>query len=278
MYNSTLNTSHLVAAVYESRYKKLNGGRMSKTRARKNDDVESTETNQKTEATGGNQEKLLDIMQKLLVSQTAIVEDQKKSQDRMLTRALEQEEAEKERWREQLEWRKAEKEHEQQRATQEWNLRMEELRLRNEELKRSEEKSIETQARLERKEEQQRLQRRAEKMEPWRDCDQAAIPGDELPNRLVPLLTGKVLAAYHAQVTPTAAKSYDELKEALLDALGLSVDHCRRKFWSFHWKYSDSPQEVLRQIETTFHRLTHMCKSWSGRWCWAGSCPLIRQM
>ena len=193
----------------------------------------------------------------------------------MLTRALEQEEAEKERWREQLEWRKAEKEQERQRATQEWNLRMEELRLRNEELKRSEEKSIETQGRLERKEEQRRLQRRAEKMEPWRDCDQpeaylvkfervmteVAIPGDEWANRLVPLLTGKVLAAYHAQVPPTAAKSYDELKEALLDALGLSVDHCRRKFWSFHRKYSDSPQEVLRQIETTFHGLTHRCKS-----------------
>ena len=104
MHNSTLNPSHLVAAVC---------CRMSKTRSRKNDEVEeSTETNQETEATGGNQEKLLDIMQQLLVSQTAIIEDQKKSQDRILTRALEQEEAEKERWREQLEWRKAEKEQE----------------------------------------------------------------------------------------------------------------------------------------------------------------------
>ena len=57
------------------------------------------------------------------------------------------------------------------------------------------------------------------------------IPKAEWASRLVPLLTGKVLylAAYHNHVPSTAAKSYDDVKEALLDALGLSLDHCRRK-------------------------------------------------
>lgn len=166
-----------------------------------------------------------------------------------------------------------EKEQEQQRAQQEWDLRMEELRLRTQELKKSEEGSVEAQVRMEKREEQRRRQKRAEKIEPWRDSDQpeaylakfervmeeAEIPRVEWASRLVPLLTGKVLAAYHSQVPSTAVKSYEDLKEALLDALGLSLDHCRRKFWTFYRKYSDSPQEVLRQIETTYHRLTHRC-------------------
>ena len=51
---------------------------------------------------------------------------------------------------------------------------------------------------------------------------QAVIP-KEWPQRLGPLLTGRTLTAYSRGVPEDAKESYPELKEALLNALGLSV-------------------------------------------------------
>ena len=214
---------------------------MSKThtgRNRKKDEDSTEDTTDINQETETSQDKLLEVMQQLLLNQNALLEDHKQTQSKMWTRAHEQEQEEKERWRQQQEWRREERELEQQRTQQEWELRMEELRLRTEELKKSEEKRIEAQILMEKKEEKRRLQKRAEKIEPWRDSDQpeayfvkfervmaeAEIPRAEWASRLVPLLTGKVLAAYHSQVSPTATKCYDDLKEALLDALGLAVE------------------------------------------------------
>ena len=54
---------------------------------------------------------------------------------------------------------------------EEWGLRLEELRLRTEALKRSEAATVQAIADTAEKEEKRRLQKRAEKMEPWRDSD-----------------------------------------------------------------------------------------------------------
>ena len=57
------------------------------------------------------------------------------------------------------------------RANEEWGLRLEELRLRTEALKRSEAATVQAIADTAEKEEKRHLQKRAEKMEPWRDSD-----------------------------------------------------------------------------------------------------------
>ena len=54
--------------------------------------------------------------------------------------------------------------------------------------------------------------------------EEAGIPDKEWPSRLISLLTGKALTA--------SMEPYTKLKEALLEALGFSLDQCRRTFWS----------------------------------------------
>ena len=55
---------------------------------------------------------------------------------------------------------------------------------------------------------------------------QAGIPQQEWPQRLRPLLTGSALTANSRDVPENAKESYPEFKEALLNALGLSVKQC----------------------------------------------------
>ena len=97
------------------------------------------------------------------------------------------------------------------------------------------------------REEKTRLQKLAEKLEPWRDSDlpeayickfertmqEAEIPQKEWSSRLISLLTGKALATFHSNVPQEAMNSYVDLKEALMEAMGLSLAQCRRTFWSF---------------------------------------------
>jgi hypothetical protein len=56
----------------------------------------------------------------------------------------------------------------------------------------------------------------------------------------------KALTAFHINASPAATDSYVELKEALLEALGLSIEQCRRTFWSFTKKLGKTSQEAVR--------------------------------
>lgn len=60
---------------------------------------------------------------------------------------------------------------------------------------------------------------------------------------------GKALYALSNRVPSAAAVKYDDLKEALLEAMGLSVEHCRRELWTYQKRFSDSPQDVARHME-----------------------------
>ena len=85
--------------------------------------------------------------------------------------------------------------------------------------------------------EDERKRKIADKLTKWEDGDQpevylfrfedimrqACIPQQEWPQRLRHLLTGSALTAYSREVPEDAKESYPEFKEALLNALGLSV-------------------------------------------------------
>ena len=76
-----------------------------------------------------------------------------------------------------------------------------------------------------------------DKMEPWRDSDQtdayfqrfektmgdAGIPQGEWVSRLIPLLTGRSLKAYHKRVSGSASGKYADFKEALRSTLESSA-------------------------------------------------------
>lgn len=184
-------------------------------------------------------------------------------------------EEERARWEQQQEILRRDKEVEKKRADEEWTLRLQELKLRTEALKRSEEIAAQARAESAERDERKRLQKRAEKLEPWRDSDlpeayfskfertmrEAHIPQKEWPSRLISLLTGKALTAYHRNVPQAETLSYSDLKEALMDALGLSHQQCRRTFWSFTRKPGETPQETVRRIETIYDRMVHNCKT-----------------
>ena len=58
----------------------------------------------------------------------------------------------------------------------------------------------------------------------------------EWPSRLHPLLSGKALTAYSRDVPEETKKDYEHLKEAILDAMGLSVKECRADYLMNHAK------------------------------------------
>ena len=98
---------------------------------------------------------------------------------------------------------------------------------------------------------------------------EAEIPKKEWASRLISLLSGKALTVFHNNVPPSVTESYDELKEALLEALGLSLDQCSKTFWSFTKKYGETPQEAMRRVKFTYDRIVHQCEmnmTLDGRW------------
>ena len=173
-----------------------------------------------------------------------------------------------------------EKEQESKRAAEEWNLRITELKERTEAVKASEKLAAESRTTRDAQDELRHLRKRVEKLEPWRDEDlpeaylskfermmrEAEIPNKEWASRLISLLSGKALTAFHNNVPPSVTESYDELKEALLEALGLSLDHCRKTFWSFTKKYGETPQEAMRRVESTYDRIVHQCETKHDSW------------
>ena len=90
---------------------------------------------------------------------------------------------------------------------------------------------------------------------------QADIPEDQWPHRLRPLLSGRALMAYSRDVSEEAKGSYQDLKDALLDSLGMPVKQCRERIWSIQRKDSDSHQDTARKLEFVMQRAAHGCGS-----------------
>ena len=86
--------------------------------------------------------------------------------------------------------------------------------------------------------EDERKRKIADNLTKWEDGDQPEAyllrfeDTMEWPQRLRPLLTGSALTAYSRDVPEDAKESYAEFKEALLNALGLSVKQCRLDLWN----------------------------------------------
>ena len=227
------------------------------------EDAESGETD-----AAGSQEKFIQVIQQLLEHQ------QRELQQERVKWAEREEAVKRMADEERAKWAERE-EAEKRRADEERALRKEELQLQIEALKRSEEAALRTQAAAADREERRRLQKRADKLEPWRDSDlpeaylrkfettmrEATIPETEWPSRLISALTGKALTAFHNSVPQSATNSYSELKEAMLEAMGLSLDKCRKTFWSFTKRTGETPQEAMRRVEAAYDRMVRKCKT-----------------
>ena len=88
---------------------------------------------------------------------------------------------------------------------------------------------------------------------------QAGIPQQEWPHRLRRLLTGSALTAYSRDVPEDAKESYPEFKEALLNALGLSVKQCRLDLWNLRKTPEETYQETARKIEFMTNCMLYGC-------------------
>ena len=112
-----------------------------------------------------------------------------------------------------------------------------------------------------------------DRMHKWEDGDQpeaflqrfeesmkeAGIEVAEWPVRLRPLLSGKALTAYSRDVPEEAKKDYEHLKEAILDAMGLSVKECRADYFMYYKKPCESWQEAARNVEFYVNRMIYGC-------------------
>ena len=74
-------------------------------------------------------------------------------------------------------------------------------------------------------------------------------------------LTGKALAAYRSVVQGGDSKEYDEMKDQLLEAMRLGIEQTRRKFWTPSRKLTESPMDILRQLDSSYSRITRDCTS-----------------
>ena len=96
-------------------------------------------------------------------------------------------------------------------------------------------------------------------MEPWKDSEQpktnltrfervmvdAGIQKSDWITRFIPV-SGKALVAYSHLCIICCLDYYEKMKEAMLEALGVSINQCRRVFWNFLKKHQESPQEMCR--------------------------------
>ena len=115
----------------------------------------------------------------------------------------------------------------------------------------------------------------ADKLVNWEDRDQpqdylihfedtmrqAGIPEEQWPHRLHPLLSGRALVAYSRDVSDEAKMSYQDLKDALLDSLGMPVKQCRERIWSFQRTGSYSHHDTAWKLEFVMQRAAHGCGS-----------------
>ena len=66
--------------------------------------------------------------------------------------------------------------------------------------------------------------------------------------------TGRALTAYRSVVSGGEGESYDDLKDNLLDAMGLGIEQTRRKFWKREGNWLIHPQF---QTSKGMHLLCH---------------------
>ena len=90
---------------------------------------------------------------------------------------------------------------------------------------------------------------------------EAEIEKEEWPRWLSVLLSGKALVAYANTVPMEAKGDYNALKEALLQALGLTAEHCRLDVWTLNKRYGESWQELARRIDSMISRGTQGYKT-----------------
>ena len=150
-----------------------------------------------------------------------------------------------------------------------------ELEERQKLLKLQEEQSEEAMAKREESEKVKQKLKQADRLEKWHDGDQADaylakfetvltecdVPKEQWRGRLVNCLTGKALAAYRSVVQGGDSKEYDEMKDQLLEAMGLGIEQTRRKFWTPSRKLTESPMDILRQLDSSYSRITRDCTS-----------------
>ena len=118
-----------------------------------------------------------------------------------------------------------------------------ELEERQKLLKLQEEQSEEAIVKREESEKVKQKLKQADHLEKWHDGDQADaylakfetvltecdVPKEQWRGRLVNCLTGKALAAYRSVVQGEDSKGYDEMKNQLLEAMGLGIEHPKGK-------------------------------------------------
>lgn len=123
---------------------------------------------------------------------------------------------------------------------------LKELEEREKLLKIQEEQSADAKTQREANEKSKQKLKQADRLEKWHEGDQADaylakfetvmtecdIPNEQWRGRLVNCLTGRVLTAYRSVVQGGDCKSYDDMKDKLLEAMGLGIEQTRRKFWT----------------------------------------------
>ncbi len=182
--------------------------------------------------------------------------------------------ADKEEKREQIEREREERRREIELQKEEQMVTM--MTRRDEEQRKHEREMLERQTERDtnRKEKEKRRQL-ADRLPNWVDNDQPGayfdqferamkfsdVPKEEWPQRLISHLTGRALNAFNRNVPTDCVDDYDRLKEALMDAMGLSKERCSREFWTFQRKYGDNCQDVARQLEAMAERYTEGCRT-----------------
>lgn len=112
--------------------------------------------------------------------------------------------------------------------------------------------------------------KQADRLEKWTDGDlpdaylakfetvmtECDVPKEQWRGRLVNCLTGRALTAYRSVVQGGECKHYDDMKDKLLEAMGLGIEQTRRKFWIPNKKLTESPMDMLQQLDSSYSRIT----------------------
>ena len=89
--------------------------------------------------------------------------------------------------------------------------------------------------------------------------NEAGIPVQQWAKRLKPLLTGKALNAYARDVPEDSKGDYNRVKEALLNALGMTHTQCVEELFRYEKKQNLTMPEAIRQGEFILARLFQEC-------------------
>ena len=89
--------------------------------------------------------------------------------------------------------------------------------------------------------------------------NEAGIPVQQWAKRLKPLLTGKALNAYARDVPEDSKGDYNRVKEALLNALGMTHTQCVEELFRYEKKQNLTMPEAIRQVEFILARLFQEC-------------------